>query len=126
MRAASHHRDTRDLGACRVPAQQRIRQRGLRTMKVDDIYWQVRERRASFPGAPLIKIRPDWRENRPPSGPAAELFIRQLSSAETILDVGAGDRYWRDVLERLGIDASYQSVDVESEHAHDFDDFFAV
>jgi SAM-dependent methyltransferase len=98
----------------------------VRAMRVEDIYWQVIERRASFPGAPLIKIQPDWREQRPPSGPAAKLFIRHLSSAETILDVGAGDRYWRDVLERLEINASYQSVDVESEHAHDFDNFFAI
>jgi SAM-dependent methyltransferase len=95
-------------------------------MRVEDIYWEVVERRASFPGAPLIKIRPDWREQLQPSGPAANLFTRQLSSARTILDVGAGNRYWSDVLERLGIDASYQSVDVESAHEHDFDDFFAI
>ena len=95
-------------------------------MRVEEIYWHVVEHRVSFPGAPLIKIRPDWREQLRPSGPAAKLFIRQLSSAKTILDVGAGNRYWKDVLERLGINGSYQSVDVESEHAHDFDDFLAI
>jgi hypothetical protein len=70
------------------------------------VYWQVVERRASFPGAQLIKLRPDWRD--------------QLSGAQTILDVGAGDRYWKDVLERLGLDVSYQSADVESRHEYDF------
>jgi 2-polyprenyl-3-methyl-5-hydroxy-6-metoxy-1,4-benzoquinol methylase len=95
-------------------------------VRIEDIYWQVVERRASFQGAPLIKIRPGWREELHPSGPAAELFIRQLSSARTILDVGAGNRYWKDVLERLGIEGSYQSTDVESHHDHDFADFFAI
>lgn len=95
-------------------------------MRVEDIYWQVIELRASFPGAQLIKIRPDWREPLRPSGPAAELFIRHLSSARTVLDVGAGDRYWKNVLERLGLELSYQSVDVDSVHDHDFTNFLAV
>jgi 2-polyprenyl-3-methyl-5-hydroxy-6-metoxy-1,4-benzoquinol methylase len=95
-------------------------------VKLQEVYWQVVERRASFPGAPLIKIRPDWREQSPPSGPAADLFKRHLAGAQTILDVGAGDRYWKEVLERLGLDLSYQSADVESRHDHDFRDFFEV
>jgi SAM-dependent methyltransferase len=86
----------------------------------------VIERRVSFPGAPLIKIRPDWRESLPPSGPAAELFVRHLSAARTVLDVGAGDRYWKSVLERLGLELSYQSVDVDLVHDHDFTNFLAV
>jgi SAM-dependent methyltransferase len=95
-------------------------------MRLEDVYWQVVQRREFFPGAPLIKIRPDWREQRHPSGPAAELFIRRLSSANTVLDVGAGNRYWKDVLERLGLKASYRSADIESQHDHDFNDFFAI
>jgi predicted SAM-dependent methyltransferase len=49
-----------------------------------------------------------------------------LISAASVLDVGAGDRRWKSVLERLGIGAAYASVDVESRHKHDFDDFLAV
>lgn len=95
-------------------------------VRVEDVYWEVVERRASFPGAPLIKIDPDWRERRPPSGPAADLFMSHLSNAKTILDVGAGNRYWKDVLMRLGINVKYQSADIESSHDHTFSDFFAV
>ena len=95
-------------------------------MRVEDIYWRVIDRRVYFPGAPLIKIRPDWREQLRPSGPAAELFVHHLSSARTVLDVGAGDRYWKNVLERLGLELSYQSADVDSVHDHDFTNFLAV
>jgi SAM-dependent methyltransferase len=95
-------------------------------MRIEDIYWRVIDRRVSFPGAPLIKIRPDWREQPQPSGPAAELFVHHLSSARSVLDVGAGDRFWKDVLERLGLGLSYQSADIELVHDHDFTDFLAV
>jgi SAM-dependent methyltransferase len=54
------------------------------------------------------------------------LFVRHLSSAKSVLDVGAGDRFWKDVLARLGLGASYQSADVELLHDHDFTDFLAV
>lgn len=82
--------------------------------------------RPSFPGAPLIRIRGDWREREPPSGPAAVLFQEHLARADTVLDVGAGDRYWKVVLERLGIDARYESADLETRHEHEYAEFLAV
>jgi SAM-dependent methyltransferase len=93
---------------------------------VADIYWRVKEMQTGFPGAPLIRISPDWREKSPPSGPAARLFVKHLTGARTVLDVGAGDRYWSDVLRRLGIDADYRSADVDSRHDHDYGDFLSV
>jgi SAM-dependent methyltransferase len=93
---------------------------------VADIYWRLLEVRAKFPGAPLIRIAPDWREKSPPSGPAARLFVEHLAGARTVLDVGAGDRYWSEVLRRLGIDADYRSADLETRHSHDYGDFLSV
>ncbi len=43
-----------------------------------------------------------------------------------MLDVGAGDRYWSDVLRRLGIEARYRSADLETHHKHDYGDFLRV
>jgi SAM-dependent methyltransferase len=91
-----------------------------------DIYWRLLEVRAKFPGASLIRISPDWREKSPPSGPAARLFVEHLAGARTVLDVGAGDRYWSQVLSRLGIDADYRSADLETRHNHDYGDFLSV
>jgi SAM-dependent methyltransferase len=96
------------------------------SLSLEDVYWPVVELRSRFPGGRLIKIRPDWREKSAPSGPAAELFRRHLQSARSVLDVGAGDRYWKDVLERLGLTIRYQSADIEHHHDHDFRDFLAV
>ena len=93
---------------------------------VAGIYWRLLEVRANFPGAPLIQISPDWREKSPPSGPAARLFVEHLAGARTVLDVGAGDRYWSEVLRRLGIDADYRSADLEPRHNHDYGDFLSV
>ena len=93
---------------------------------VADVYWRLAEVRAQFPGARLIRISPDWREKPIPSGPAARLFLEHLTAAKTVLDVGAGDRYWADVLRRLGIDAEYRSADLETRHDHDYGDFLGV
>jgi SAM-dependent methyltransferase len=93
---------------------------------VPDIYWRLVNVRSTFPGAPLIQIAPDWREKSPPSGPAARLFTKHLARARTLLDVGAGDRYWAEVLRRLGVNADYRSADLETRHAHDYGDFLSV
>jgi SAM-dependent methyltransferase len=89
-------------------------------------YWDAIDMRRRFPGAPLIRIRADWREAESPAGPAAALFRKHLADAERVLDVGAGDRYWKQVLERLRIGARYESADVERRYAHEHADFLAV
>jgi SAM-dependent methyltransferase len=89
-------------------------------------YWRLVEVRTQFPGAPLIRISPDWRERPVPGGPAARLFAEHLAGIGTVLDVGAGDRYWSDVLRRMGIGADYRSADLETRHEHDYGDFLAV
>jgi len=91
-----------------------------------EVYWPLVEMRPGFPGAPLILIAPDWREREPPSGPAARLLQKHLGDAATILDVGAGDRYWGDVLRRLGISAQYRSADLDTRHEHEFGDFLSI
>src|ERR1035437_7462494 len=93
---------------------------------VADIYWRLQEVRAQFPGAPLIRISPDRREKSPPSGSAARLFVKHLAGAQTVLDVGAGDRYWSEVLRRLGIDADYRSADVDTRRDQGYGDFLSV
>jgi SAM-dependent methyltransferase len=93
---------------------------------LEHVYWELLERRPYFPGARLIKIRSDWREQDPPSGPAAALFKRNLAAAGTVLDVGAGDRLWESVLRRMEIGGAYLSADVERRHEHDFEDFLQV
>jgi SAM-dependent methyltransferase len=93
---------------------------------VADIYWRLLEVRARFPGAPLIRISPDWRERPTPSGPAARLFREHMAGVRTVLDVGAGDRYWAEVLRRLGIEAEYRSADLETQYRHDYGDFLSV
>jgi len=93
---------------------------------VEHVYWELLEKRPYFPGASLIKIRPDWRERDPPAGPAAALFKRHLATVGTVLDVGAGDRLWESVLRRMRIGNAYLSADVERRHEHDFEDFLGV
>jgi len=93
---------------------------------LDSSYWKLMELRPKYPGAPLIKIEPDWRERHPPTGPAARLFKRHLAGVETILDVGAGDRLWESVFVRMGIGARYLTADVDRRHPHDYTDFLGV
>lgn len=93
---------------------------------VADFYWRAADLRAQFPGAPLIRISPDWREKSPPKGPAARLFVEHLAGVRTLLDVGAGNRYWADVLARLDIKLEYRSADTETRHDHDYSDFLSV
>jgi hypothetical protein len=100
--------------------------RPMSTPQIRDVYWQMIDYRRQFPTPPLLPIRPDWREQNPPAGPAADLFRRHLADANTLLDVGAGDRYWQDVLERLGLRLDYSSVDTETRHRHEHSDFMAV
>ncbi len=89
-------------------------------------YWKLMELRPTYPGAPLIKIDPGWRERNPPSGPAADLFKQHLAGVASILDVGAGDRLWESVFERMGIGARYVTADPELRHHHDYGDFLSV
>ena len=93
---------------------------------LEHVYWRIVELRPRFPGAPLIRIRPNWREHEPPSGPAAALFRRHVTSAASVLDVGAGDRYWKSVLERMGFAGRYESADIDRRHAHEHQDFLEV
>jgi SAM-dependent methyltransferase len=93
---------------------------------IPDIYWQIVNKRASFPGAQLIQIDPGWRDATDPVGPAADLFRRHVAGSQSVLGVGAGDRQWEQVLRRLGFDGRYASADPETHHEHDYDDFLAV
>lgn len=61
-----------------------------------------------------------WRDAPSPSGPWADAVRDALRGASSVLDVGAGDRAWQDVLRRLGLGhAAYASLDVETRHAHE-------
>jgi hypothetical protein len=106
-------------------------ERATNLSQLDTVYWRLLELRPTFPGAPLIRIRSDWREQTPPAGPAAALFRRHLSGARTILDVGGpgtgtGSPFWEPVLAALAPSARYRSTDIDKLHSHDYDDFMAV
>lgn len=61
-----------------------------------------------------------WRDAPAPRGPWASVVGDALAGATSVLDVGAGDRAWQDVLRRLGLgDVAYASLDVEPRHAHE-------
>lgn len=91
-----------------------------------DWYWQMIALRSQYPGGTLLPIEGDWREQPRPSGPAADLFRSRLGHCERILDVGAGDRYWGDVLKRMGLPGRYESADPETRHPHEHADFLQV
>ena len=67
-----------------------------------------------------------WRDAPSPVGPWATAVCGALAGASSVLDVGAGDRAWQDVLARLGVRAAYASCDVEPRHPHEHADFLAV
>jgi SAM-dependent methyltransferase len=96
------------------------------TPNIADIYWQILNKRADFPGAPLIKIDPGWRDVPSPKGPAAELFRRHVVPRDSVLDVGAGDRQWETVLRKLGFAGRYASADPETHYQHEYADFLDV
>jgi SAM-dependent methyltransferase len=95
-------------------------------LEIYEIYWQIVNKRAKYPGAPLIEINPAWRDGPHVSGPAAELFRRHIGHRGSVLDVGAGDRFWEGVLRRLGFAGRYASADPESHHKHEYSDFLAI
>ncbi len=93
-----------------------------------DRYWEfVRLREAAArPG--YVEIDQDWREQLPGRvGASGRLMQEALGRAATLLDVGAGDRRYRQVLDRLGVKARYTSADIaQSGEAHEYGDFLAV
>ncbi len=91
-------------------------------------FFAIARYKKDFPGTEYLEIRPDWREVLPGKVGASGLFFRSiLADARSVLDVGAGDRYYKQVLSKLGIAATYRSADSDNQSgAHDFGDFFQV
>ena len=101
-------------------------QQQVRLANIEDVYWRIIELRPGYPGGRLHRYDPDWRERSPLRGPWVELVSQRLRAARTVLDVGAGNRHWEEILAAGGVGAEYRSVDTETRHTHDYDDFFAV
>jgi SAM-dependent methyltransferase len=91
-------------------------------------YWEfVQYKDAEFPGAGYYEVPADWRERLPRKrSRPAELLRTNLEHASTILDVGAGNRSYKDVLASIGIKGSYKSVDTDAMFPHDYTDFMQV
>lgn len=91
-------------------------------------FWDFVKRKRDYPGAGYLEIRPDWRERLPREVGASGLLMRKvLAGASTVLDVGAGTRYYEQVLNGLGLGPKYFSVDNDGESGnHDYDDFLSV
>jgi hypothetical protein len=89
-------------------------------------YWRIVAHRAGYARGPVEVVPPDWRRLDPPRGPWAEHLRAALAGAGSVLDVGAGDRAFQAILERLGVGARYVSVDPEPVHEHEHADLLAV
>jgi SAM-dependent methyltransferase len=90
-------------------------------------YWDFLgfKRQAPCPG--YIEIQPNWREALPGKiGASGRLIRSALASAESVLDVGGGDRYYAHVFKNLGLKCRYASVDTDVTGKHDYADFLAV
>jgi hypothetical protein len=93
---------------------------------VERRYWEIVGHRAAYARPPVETSRAAWRQDEPPSGPWATHVAAALHGAGSVLDVGAGDRAWEDLLGRMGVGAAYRSCDTETRHVHDETDFLAV
>lgn len=93
-------------------------------------FWDFRHFKERAPIPEYIEIKPNWRELLPLEvGASGKLLRRALKDASSVLDVGGGDRYYAEVLHRLGLDSRYASVDTDasvSGASHDYNDFLAV
>ncbi len=91
-------------------------------------YWQFVRFKGSAPRPRYLEIDQDWREALPGRvGASGRLLQATLGTARSVLDVGAGDRYERQVLRNLGVKAVYKSADIaQSDEPHDYADFLEV
>jgi 2-polyprenyl-3-methyl-5-hydroxy-6-metoxy-1,4-benzoquinol methylase len=90
-------------------------------------YWDFTAFKRSAPHPSYIEIRPNWREVLPDSiGASGRLIRGALLSAESVLDVGGGNRYYAEVFKNLGLECRYASVDTDVTTKHDYADFLAV
>jgi predicted SAM-dependent methyltransferase len=91
-------------------------------------FFSIAGYKKDFPGTDYLEIRPDWREQLPGQIGASGRWMQTiLLNTRSVLDVGAGDRYYQQVLAKLGIAATYKSADSDNRSAaHDFEDFFNV
>jgi len=95
---------------------------------LEERFWEYFKYKGLAPQPGYIDIDTQWRELLPKTvGAAGRLLINELSSATTVLDVGAGDRYYADVLKKLGLSAKYSSVDLDTTYgSHDYREFLQV
>jgi SAM-dependent methyltransferase len=93
-----------------------------------DQYWQFRRFKEAAPRPRYLEIDQDWREALPRRvGASGRLMQATLAGARSVLDVGAGDRYHRQVLQNLGLTAIYKSADIaQGEEPHEYADFLSV
>lgn len=88
-------------------------------------YWEFCTIKQQAPKPKYIEIVPDWRERLPKSGESAQLLKKSLTGCHSLLDVGAGDRGYQEVLKKIGLNLVYRSAD-QAEGFHDYKDFFVV
>ena len=93
-------------------------------------YWDFLNFKRRAPVPQYIEIKPNWRELLPcETGASGRLIQNALGAAANVLDVGAGDRYYASVFEKLGLACRYASVDTDSSanmEPHDYSDFLKV
>lgn len=91
-------------------------------------YWRFIALKESYPGpAATLEISASWREQLPTRvSESGRLLQEALSSAKSILDVGAGNRLYQNVFRDLGITGDYYSADLDTSFDHDYRDFLKI
>ncbi len=93
----------------------------------EDRYWEVYELRTAHRSRRPELASATWSDGPgAPTGPWAAHIAEALTSARTVLDVGAGSRRWEPLLTRMGVGARYASCDPDLRHPHEHNDFLTV
>lgn len=85
-------------------------------------YWGLRSFREKAPKLALIKVSYED-HNLLHENPSIKIIISFLKERAEVLDIGAGDKHLKDILEKTNWRGKYYSMDVENKFHHDYSSF---
>lgn len=88
-------------------------------------YWELRAFRAKTPQFGLIKVS-YGNPNLLHENPSVRIIISFLKEGAQVLDVGAGDRHLKNILEKANWRGKYYSMDIENKFRHEYADFISI
>lgn len=83
-------------------------------------YGKFYDRKQGFPGCRIV--RGSWHDGL--NSPVARMLVNRLLGCKRLLDVGANDRRFEQILVNSGYSGSYESVDFNE--GHDYFEFLSV